>query len=250
MLYSSCRKEVSMSYTTGEIAKLCGVSVRTVQFYDSKGLLKPESLSEGGRRLYDENGLKTLQTICMYKSLGLSLTEIGNLLSDGADADGSLLNVLSVKEIALKNELEENKVRLDGIRALKKHISEGRAIPAEKFYDIRTVMEKNRKLRLLYATMGAIAVISVIAEISFIVLWAVLGIWLPFAIGMPCVCVSMAVLTAMYYKNVSFVCRECGKEFKPGLVKVFFAPHTPRTRRFKCPHCGCKRYHYETFGDI
>ena len=38
-------------YTTGEIAKLCGVSVRTVQYYDSRNILIPSELSEGGRRL-------------------------------------------------------------------------------------------------------------------------------------------------------------------------------------------------------
>lgn len=31
-------KEVSMSYSTGEIAELCGVTVRTVQYYDREGL--------------------------------------------------------------------------------------------------------------------------------------------------------------------------------------------------------------------
>jgi hypothetical protein len=39
-------------YTTGEIAKLCGVSVRTVQYSDTRGILIPSSLTEGGRRLY------------------------------------------------------------------------------------------------------------------------------------------------------------------------------------------------------
>lgn len=43
-------KEVSMSYSTGEIAELCGVTVRTVQYYDREGLLKPERFSEGGRK--------------------------------------------------------------------------------------------------------------------------------------------------------------------------------------------------------
>ena len=45
-------------YTTGEIAKLCGVSVRTVQYYDSRNILIPSELSEGGRRLYSEQDLK------------------------------------------------------------------------------------------------------------------------------------------------------------------------------------------------
>ncbi len=35
------------AYTTGEVARLCGISVRTVQFYDAKDLLHPSSLTEG-----------------------------------------------------------------------------------------------------------------------------------------------------------------------------------------------------------
>ncbi len=37
-------------YTTGEIAKLCGVSVRTVQYYDTRGILVPNEITDGGRR--------------------------------------------------------------------------------------------------------------------------------------------------------------------------------------------------------
>ena len=44
-------------YTTGELAKLCGVTVRTVQYYDARGILIPSELSEGGRRLYSEDDL-------------------------------------------------------------------------------------------------------------------------------------------------------------------------------------------------
>ncbi len=38
-----------MSYSTAEIAELCGATVRTVQYYDREGLLKPERFSEGGK---------------------------------------------------------------------------------------------------------------------------------------------------------------------------------------------------------
>lgn len=41
-------------YTTGELAKLCGITVRAVQFYDGKDLLKPSELTDGGRRLYSD----------------------------------------------------------------------------------------------------------------------------------------------------------------------------------------------------
>ncbi len=50
-------------YTTGEVAKLCNVSVRTVQYYDSRGILVPSEISEGGRRIYSEEDLKKMQII-------------------------------------------------------------------------------------------------------------------------------------------------------------------------------------------
>lgn len=58
-------------YTTGEIAKLCGVSVRTVQYYDERGILIPSELSEGGRRLYSEDDYKKLKIICFLRDAGI-----------------------------------------------------------------------------------------------------------------------------------------------------------------------------------
>ena len=56
-------------YTTGDLAKLCSVTVRTVQYYDARGILIPSELSEGGRRLYSEDDLKRMKIICFLRSL-------------------------------------------------------------------------------------------------------------------------------------------------------------------------------------
>ncbi len=61
-------------YTTGEMAKLCSVTVRTVQYYDTRGLLIPSALSEGGRRLYSEEDLRRLKIICFLRELGCPST--------------------------------------------------------------------------------------------------------------------------------------------------------------------------------
>ena len=68
-------------YTTGEIAKLCGVSVRTVQYYDSRNILVPSELSEGGRRLYSEEDLKRMRIICFLRDLGLPINAIVRYLT-------------------------------------------------------------------------------------------------------------------------------------------------------------------------
>ena len=61
-------------YTTGELAKLCGVTtVRTVQYYDTRGILVSSEFSEGGRRLYCDEDVKQMKIICFLRELGLSI---------------------------------------------------------------------------------------------------------------------------------------------------------------------------------
>ena len=69
-------------YTTGEIAKLCGVSVRTVQYYDDRGILIPSELSEGGRRLYSEDDLRRMRIVCFLREAGLPINSISALLAE------------------------------------------------------------------------------------------------------------------------------------------------------------------------
>lgn len=60
---------MSRSYTTGDLAKLAGVSVRTVQYYDKRGILSPSDLTEGGRRIYVDSDLEQLRMIFFYGNL-------------------------------------------------------------------------------------------------------------------------------------------------------------------------------------
>ena len=53
-------EEMSMM-TVNEVSKLSGVSVRTLQYYDQIGLLKPGAYTEAGYRLYDDPQIKRLQ---------------------------------------------------------------------------------------------------------------------------------------------------------------------------------------------
>lgn len=69
-----------MRRTVSETAKLTGVSVRTLHYYDEIGLLKPSEVSEAGYRFYDDAALGTLQQILFYRELGFSLEQIGHIL--------------------------------------------------------------------------------------------------------------------------------------------------------------------------
>lgn len=71
-----------MTRTVKQVSKLCGLSVRTLHYYDQIGLLKPTTKSDSNYRLYDETSLVRLQEILLLKELGFSLQEISKILDN------------------------------------------------------------------------------------------------------------------------------------------------------------------------
>jgi len=69
-------------HTVKQLARLSGVSVRTLHYYDQVGLLKPAQVGANGYRYYGRAELLRLQQILLHRELGLPLDAIGALLDD------------------------------------------------------------------------------------------------------------------------------------------------------------------------
>jgi len=67
-------------YTIGQLAKLAGISTKTLRVYEHKGLLTPERNEENGYRMYGEDAVITLEKIQLMKFLDLSLDQISEFL--------------------------------------------------------------------------------------------------------------------------------------------------------------------------
>ena len=87
-----------MEYTINKLAKLAGVSTRTLRYYDELGLLSPARISSNEYRIYGEKEINRLQQILFYRELGVSLEEIRTILAskdfDGLSALESHLSAL------------------------------------------------------------------------------------------------------------------------------------------------------------
>jgi MerR family transcriptional regulator, thiopeptide resistance regulator len=77
---------VLSGYTVKQVAKLSGVSVRTLHHYDEVGLLKPACVGANGYRYYGRDELLRLQQILFHRELGFALEEIRQVL-DAPDFD-------------------------------------------------------------------------------------------------------------------------------------------------------------------
>lgn len=96
--------------TVNEVSKLTGVSIRTLQYYDKIGLLKPTNYTEAGYRLYDNIALEILQQILLFRELEFPLKEIKQIISrpdfDRNKALEQQITLLTMKKERLENLIE------------------------------------------------------------------------------------------------------------------------------------------------
>lgn len=93
--------------TVNEVSKLTGVSIRTLQYYDTIGLLKPAEYTESGYRLYDDTALERLQQILLFKELEFPLKEIKEII-DAPNFDRNKALEQQIELLTMKKEHLEN----------------------------------------------------------------------------------------------------------------------------------------------
>ncbi len=86
-----------------EVARLTGITARTLHYYDEIGLLKPAGVTEAGYRQYDEAALRRLQTILLFRELEFPLKEIKAIL-DSPDFDPSEAIAQQIKLLELQQQ--------------------------------------------------------------------------------------------------------------------------------------------------
>jgi len=235
-------------YTTGEMAKLCKVTVRTVQFYDTKGLLVPSDLTEGGRRLYTDDDLTKLRLICTLKTIGLSLELIKGILE--SESPVKVLTLLLDEQIKLLgDEIGERQKKLETIEVVKESIRNKTTIPVNSIIDIEHMMEKNKKVRSKFKKIVAIACVISLPTLGAIALWAVKGMWIPLVIVFPISQVFAVLLDKHFYRDTAFICSECNAVFKPPFKSVMLTSGTTKARWLTCTKCGHAGYCVETIAD-
>lgn len=227
-------------YTTGELAKLCKVSVRTVQFYDTKGLLPPTELSEGGRRLYNDDDLRKFQLICTLKGIGLSLNSIKNVLE--SELSGKILTLLLDEQVKLlTGEIDERQKQLEMINVIKESIFDKDIILVNTIIGIDGIMKKKNKVRnkkkliMIYVGVG----IATASGLLFMAWLVASRIWWGLAVYISVAIISL-LISAFHLKDNVFICPKCDSVFKPTLRRAFFSTGDHNVRWMTCPECGHK----------
>ena len=104
--------------TVHEVSKIAGVSIRTLQYYDKIGLLRPTGYTDAGYRLYDDTDLERLQHILLFRELEFPLKDIKNIV-ENPDFDPSKALEQQIELLKLKKEHLDNLINFAlGIKLL------------------------------------------------------------------------------------------------------------------------------------
>lgn len=103
--------------TIGKLARLAGVNIQTVRYYERAGLLIPVSKTGSGYRLYGEGELKRLRFVRHAKELGFTLKEVRDLMGLRVDSPSACEEVLKRAEEKLRD-IEERIEKLNELRGV------------------------------------------------------------------------------------------------------------------------------------
>lgn len=120
-----------------EVAKLSGVTVRTLHYYDEVGILKPSEVTESGYRIYSNENLQTLQQILFFRELHFSLNEIREIMNNP--------NYDKAEALSKQRELlVQKRERMDGLINLIDKTIKGERNMSFKEFDMKEI-EANKK---------------------------------------------------------------------------------------------------------
>lgn len=131
-----------MQLTVGELAKRCGLTVRTLHHYDAIDLLVPSVRSAAGYRLYDRANVERLHRIQALRQLGLSLADIGTALS-GPQAP--LADVIDKQIAQLDRELAQAARLRERLLALRAQLASGQSPDLADWLDTLELMTMYEK---------------------------------------------------------------------------------------------------------
>ncbi len=237
---------MKQTFTTGELAKLCNVSVRTVQYYDKVEILKPSELSEGGRRIYTEEDMKKLHCICLYKALGFSLDEIKKVtVTDNTYSllHETILNQQSRIDETIKS-LTQQKEQLT---AMLQQIQETGKVSVRSIEDMNDLLVKKNRHRKTDVMTYIFLVCYVLILLSGFPVALSVGGFAP--VGMYIIAIIILLALIYYHSQVnSYLCPNCHKKFSISFWGDMFSLNGGKKGKYlKCPHCAYRGWIKETF---
>ena len=188
-----------------------------------------------------------MKVICFLKDLGFSLNKIALLMEEENVAE--VISLLAGQQRQeLEEEIRQRENMLERVNTLLRELKGRDNLTVESIGDIAKIMEGKKKLRNLRIWMLCTGILAEAIIIAAIVVGVKTGIWWPVV---PAALIEIGAsvwISVRYFGSVEYICPHCHEVFRPMFREAFWANHTPKTRKLRCPKCGVKSFCVETWG--
>lgn len=104
-----------MTYSIGEVAKITGLPVSTLRYYDRNGLIPSLERSQGGTRTFTDQEIETIRVIECLKSTGMQLKDIKQFMAWCSEGDSTIDKRLGM----FQNRLQEVEEQMNELQRVK-----------------------------------------------------------------------------------------------------------------------------------
>lgn len=129
-------------WKVGDLAKLTGLTVRTIRFYDQIALFSPSGYSDTGHRLYNEADIKRLHQILSLRDLGLSLEEIQSVL-EGHTYTPS--NIVAIQIERIRKNIKTQQKLLAELERVAERMNHQEPLSIETFISVLETMKMSHE---------------------------------------------------------------------------------------------------------
>jgi MerR family transcriptional regulator, thiopeptide resistance regulator len=138
-------------WKVGDLAKLTGLTVRALRYYDQIGLFSPSGHSETGHRLYNEDDIRRLHQILSLKDLGLSLEEIHTALNGQTYTPS---DIVAIQIERIRRNIKTQQKLLAELERVAERINHQEPLSSEAFISVLETMKMGQEKYIVERRMN------------------------------------------------------------------------------------------------
>lgn len=237
----------NIMYTTGEVAKICHVSKRTVQYYDYEGIVQPSQILEHGKRVYSKEDIQKFQLVLLYKDLGLSLKDIRYIFEQDHQ-DTLLIQILEQQYQKNQKQLTHLQQKNQEISVLLQELQDNHALTIFNYQELHDLIKDQKYQKTIHLTYLFLCLYVLVMIVTILLSRFISDKYVAYMLIFDFILLLM--LIKFHQSHYAYICPQCHQRITISFFQDLLCIHNGSKGKYlKCPHCHQRSWMKETYRD-
>lgn len=237
----------NIMYTTGEVAKICHVSKRTVQYYDYEGIVQPSQILEHGKRVYSKEDIQKFQLVLLYKDLGLSLKDIRYIFEQDHQ-DTLLIQILEQQYQKNQKQLTHLQQKNQEISVLLQELQDNHALTVFNYQELHDLIKDQKYQKTIHLTYLFLCLYVLVMIFTIFLSRFISDKYVAYMLIFDFILLLM--LIKFHQSHYAYICPQCHQRITISFFQDLLCLHNGSKGKYlKCPYCHQRSWMKETYRD-